>query len=199
MNHSTHADISRPVHQPLAVLYDSLLVSGASLLIALSAQVAVPLPFTPVPLTFQTLVVLAAGMVLGSLRGALAVALYMLEGCAGLPVFSGGASGIAHLLGPTGGYVLGFLPAAWLTGALAETGWDRRLCTTVAAMLAGNSLIYLFGVGWLTRFVGAERVIHLGFLPFIPGDLLKTAIAAALLPAAWRLRNRPASTRERRG
>jgi biotin transport system substrate-specific component len=187
MLYPTYADLARPAWKPLGLLYDFLLVSGASLLIAVSGQIAIPLPFTPVPLTLQTLVVLAAGVVLGSSRGALAVTLYLLEGCAGLPVFSGAASGITHLLGPTGGYLLGFLPAAWLTGVLAEKGWDRRLLSTLVAMLAGNALIYLPGVAWLARFVGAERAMQLGFLPFIPGDLLKTAIAVGLLPAIWRL------------
>jgi biotin transport system substrate-specific component len=122
MTHPTYADLARPAWTPLDLLYDFLLVSGASILIAISAQIAIPLPFTPVPLTLQTLVVLAAGVVLGSSRGALAITLYLLEGCAGLPVFSGAASGITHLLGPTGGYLIGFLPAAWLTGFLAEKG-----------------------------------------------------------------------------
>ena len=146
MAHPTYADLVRPAWKPLGLLYDFVLVSGASLLIVVSAQIAIPLPFTPVPLTLQTLAVLAAGTALGSSRGALAVALYLWEGCAGLPVFSGAASGITHLLGPTGGYLLGFLPAAWLTGVLAEKGWDRRIPSTLVAILAGNVLLYLPGV-----------------------------------------------------
>ena len=131
-----------------------LLVPAASLLIAAAAQVAIPLPFTPVPLTGQTFGVLLTGMALGSRRGALAVALYVLEGAVGLPFFAGGAAGLAKLLGPTGGYLFAFPIAAFVAGLLAERGWDRKPLTTVLGMLLASLTIFIFGALWLSRFVG---------------------------------------------
>ena len=165
-----------------------LLVPAASLLIAAAAQVAIPLPFTPVPLTGQTFGVLLTGMALGSRRGALAVALYVLEGAVGLPFFAGGAAGLAKLLGPTGGYLFAFPIAAFVAGLLAERGWDRRPLTTVLGMLLASLTIFFFGALWLSRFVGGiVPAVVQGVLPFLPGDLIKSLLAAGLLPAAWRL------------
>lgn len=173
--------------QGLAV--DLLLILGGSLFTALMAQIAIPLPFTPVPITGQTMAVLLVGAALGSRRGALSMAAYLLEGALGLPVFAGGATGLARLHGPTGGYLLGFLAAAFITGWLAERGWDRRPFTAALAMLIGNAMIYLFGLPWLAffleGFLGPKGALALGLLPFIPGDLLKLALAAFLLPSAW--------------
>ncbi len=170
---------------------DGALVVGASLLIALSAQVVVPLPYSPVPVTGQTFAVLLAGALLGSRRGLLAVAAYLAQGAAGLPVFAGGTGGAFHFLGPTGGYLLGFLPAAWLVGRLAEAGWDRRLWSAAAAMAAGNMLILACGAAWLLPFAGADGAVAAGILPFLPGDLLKVALAAALLPTGWKALTAP--------
>ncbi|MDW8185453.1 MAG: biotin transporter BioY [Anaerolineae bacterium] len=166
-----------------------LLILGGSLFAALMAQIAIPLPFTPVPITGQTLAVLLVGASLGSRRGALSIAAYVLEGALGLPVFAGGAAGISRLQGPTGGYLIGFIAAAFITGWLAERGWDRRPLSTALAMLAGNAVIYLFGLPWLALFLGGflgpKGAIALGLLPFIPGDLLKLALATLLLPSTW--------------
>lgn len=172
------------------VLADGLLVLGASLFIALSAQLAVPLPFTPVPVTGQTFAVLLAGALLGSRRGTLAVAAYLAEGASGLPVFAGGAGGAAHLLGPTAGYLFAFGPAAWIVGILCEHGFDRRVGTTAAAMAAGTAVILGGGVAWLATTVGPARALALGVTPFLPGAALKILLAAALLPSAWRLAGR---------
>lgn len=177
------------------LLRDALLVVGFSLLTALCARIVIPLPFTPVPITGQTFAVLLTGAALGARRGAAAMGLYVLEGLVGLPVFAGGASGLARLLGPTGGYLLGYIAAAYLTGTLAERGWDRTVRWAAAAMAAGNVVVYLFGVPWLAlvpRVVGGvplgwERAVTLGLLPFIPGDLIKLAAAAVALPGAWAL------------
>ena len=114
----------------------------------------------------------------------------------GLPVFAGGAAGIARLAGPTGGYLAGLVAAAFLTGLLAEHGWDRRVWTAMLAMLLGNIAIYALGLPWLAHFVGGGKVIALGLLPFIPGDLLKLSIAATLLPGAWALLGRGKRWRE---
>ncbi len=168
---------------------DVLLVLGGSLFTALMARITIPLPFTPVPITGQTLAVLLVGAALGSRRGALSMAAYVLEGALGLPVFAGGTAGLRRLTGPTGGYLIGFIAAAFVTGWLAERGWDRRPLWTALAMLIGNAVIYLFGLPWLAMFLGGfagpKGALALGLLPFIPGDLLKLALAAFLLPSAW--------------
>lgn len=172
------------------LLADVLLVLAGTGLVAGAAQISIPLPFTPVPITGQTFAVLLTGAALGARRGAAAIVLYVLEGLAGLPVFAGGASGLARLLGPTGGYLLGFIAAAYLTGTLAERGWDRTIRWAAAAMAAGNLVIYLFGVPWLAIFLGWPKAVTGGLLPFIPGDLLKLAAAALALPGAWALLRR---------
>jgi len=168
-------------------LYDITLIVGASLFIALMAQVALYVPFSPVPISGQTLAVLLTGVLLGSKKGSLAVLAYLTEGAAGLPVFAAARGGIAVLLGPTGGYLLGFAVAAFLVGLLAEKGWGRKLTGTLAMMTLGNLVIYAFGLPWLANFVGAEQTLSLGFYPFLPGDLLKLLLATFLLPSAWKL------------
>lgn len=166
---------------------EALLVLGGSVLVGLSAYARIDLPLGPVPITGQTFAVLLVGAALGSRRGALAMVAYLAEGAVGLPVFAGGACCIPWLLGPTAGYLWSYPAAAWLVGWLAERGWDRRPHTAALAMLAGNALIYLVGLPWLGSFVGPERVLATGLIPFIPGDLLKLLLAAAALPAAWSL------------
>ena len=190
MTYATYADAWRPTTNVHAWGYDVVAVMGGSVFLALSAQVAMPLPFSPVPLTGQTLGVLLLGLVLGHRRGAASVLTYLLEGSVGLPVFAGGAGGLPVLLGPTGGYLIGFVAAAYLTGLLAERGWDRGRATTLLAMLVGNGVIYVCGLPWLSIFVGADKVIALGLLPFLFGDLVKAGVAMALVPVGWRLLER---------
>jgi biotin transport system substrate-specific component len=186
----TYADLARPraatTGTATALAFDAGLVVAGSLVVALAAQVAVPLPFTPVPLTMQPFAVLLVGALLGSRRGALAMLAYLAEGAAGLPVFAGGAAGIGRILGPTGGYLMGFVPAAFVTGSLAERGWDRRFLTTWAAMALGSACIFAFGLAWLARFTGPSRVLELGLYPFVVGDVLKQILGALVLPGAWR-------------
>jgi len=182
----TLADLARPRTRASALAYDAALVVAGSLLVAFSAQVAVPLPFTPVPVTGQPFAVLFVGALLGARRGALALLAYLAEGALGAPVFAGGALGIAALAGPSGGYLVGFVPAAWTVGALAERGWDRRFVTTWAAMALGTACLYAVGLAQLSRFVGADHALALGFLPFALGDLLKITLAALALPLGWR-------------
>ncbi len=181
------ADLLRPAQGQSAWLYDLGVIAGGSILIALSAQLEIHVGFSPVPITGQTFAVLLLGALLGSWRGALAVTAYLIEGAAGLPVFAGGAGGAAHLIGPTAGYLAGFLVAAYLTGWLAERGWDRYMPATLVAMLLGNAVIYLFGLVWLARFIGAENLLAAGLYPFVPGDLAKIILAAILLPGGWAL------------
>jgi biotin transport system substrate-specific component len=166
---------------------DILLIASGSLFVAGMAQVRIPLPFTPVPITGQTFAVLLVGAVLGSRRGAASLLLYLIQGMLGLPVFAGGASGLAYLIGPTGGYLVGFVVAASLIGLLAARGMDRRIPSALLAFLAGEIVIYLFGVSWLSVFLGIQRAIIAGLLPFILGDAIKLAAAGLVLPAAWTL------------
>jgi biotin transport system substrate-specific component len=163
------------------------LVVTASVVVAMFAQLQYVLPVTPVPITGQTLAVLLVGAALGSRRGALAMGVYLVEGAVGIPVFAGGGLGLPWLLGPTAGYLWSLPLAAWIVGWLAERGWDRGPVTAALSMLAGNGVIYLVGLPWLAVFVGWEQVLSAGLLPFIPGDLIKVAIAAAVLPTTWAL------------
>ncbi|MBM3319541.1 MAG: biotin transporter BioY [Candidatus Eisenbacteria bacterium] len=169
-----------------ALLHRAALAIGASLLVAASAQIAFRVPFSPVPVTAQTLAVLLVGALLGSRLGTAAILLYLMEGAAGLPFFAQGAGGVAFLAGPTGGYLFAFVPAAFLVGALAERGWDRRPLAAAAAMALGSAVILLGGASFLARLIGPERAIDAGILPFLPGDLLKTALAALAVSAARR-------------
>jgi len=182
----TMADAIRPSTRVTPLAYEVLLVLLGSALIALSAWVAVPVPFSPVPVTGQTFAVLLVGSALGARRGAAAALAYLAEGCSGLPVFAGGAAGPHVMLGPTGGYLAGFVLGALVCGTLAERGWDRRVSTTVASMVLGNVMILVPGLLQLQAFVGPDRVLAMGLVPFLAGDVVKIAIAAALLPLAWK-------------
>lgn len=169
------------------IRYELALIVAGSLLIAATAQIAIPLGFSPVPITGQTFGILLIGALYGARRGALTVIAYLAEGAAGLPVFAAFGAGATHLLGPTGGYLVGFVPAAFLVGVLAQRGWDRWFLTTVAAMVAGNLVIFIVGATWLTAFIDADLAITLGVVPFLPGAVVKIVLAALLLPAGWRL------------
>ncbi len=175
----------RPKAKQLALLYDGILVLGGSLLIALSAQVNVPM--WPVPMTGQTIAVLMLSALLGARLGFWTVLLYLTQGMAGLPVFAQARGGLPVLLGPTGGYLLGFLGAAIVIGMLTDHGWDRHMPSTLLAMLLGNLVIYTCGLIWLTGFVGPGSVLALGLYPFLAGELLKMLLAALVLPWGWRL------------
>ena len=159
-----------------------------SLLLTLSAKAQIP--FYPVPLTMQTFVVLAIGFAYGWRLGALTILLYLAEGAVGLSVFAGTPEkgiGVAYMLGTTGGYLLGFVVAAGVCGYLAEKGWDRRASTTVAAMLIGNLIIYALGLLWLGALLGWDKpLLQWGLYPFLPGDLVKIALAVVVLPGAWK-------------
>ncbi len=168
-------------------LRDVFLVFSGTLFVALLAQVRISLPFTPVPLTGQTFAVLLVGAALGSKRGTGSLTLYTVIGALGLPVFAGGAAGMAYLAGPTLGYLVGFVVAAFVIGRLAERGLERSLRTSLLPFFAGTLVIYTFGVGWLALLFGVEKALTLGVLPFIVGDAIKLALAALALPAAWKL------------
>jgi len=171
---------------------DLLLILGFTAVTALSAQIAFYIG--PVPITGQTFAVLLTGALLGSKRGALSQLTYLGLGAMGAPIFAGWMGGPAVLMGPTGGYLIGFVAAAFVVGLLAERGWDRRTWSMALAMLIGNSVIYAFGLPWLSIWLGhvaaADSVLAVGLYPFIPGDLLKLVLAAIALPSGWALLNR---------
>lgn len=192
--HTTLVDVLSPRRQR-SWLLDAVLVVLFSAFVALTAQVEIPL--WPVPLTLQTLGVLFTGAVLGSWRGVVALLLYLTEGALGLPVFAGGASGVGYMLGPTGGYLAGFVVAAGIVGWLAQRGWDRRLVWAVVAMVIGNVVIYVCGVAWLAMFLGdLWGALVKGMLLFLIGDLIKIAVAALALPGGWKLVRRQDSLEE---
>lgn len=163
----------------------ALIISFNLLLIA-SAQIAIPLS-GGVPITGQTFGVLLAAMALGRVRGVGVVALYLAEGAAGLPVFASGGAGPAVFVGPTGGYLLGFLASAWLVGTLADRGWDRSYMKSLSALAAGTALIFLVGLAWLSQFVSGTTLLLVGLYPFLPGAALKIAAAFWLLPMTEKL------------
>lgn len=164
----------------------ALLVVAGSLIVALLAQVSVPLPFTPVPVTGQTLAVLLVGGALGWQLGGLSLLLYLAEGAVGLPVYASHASGLASF-GATGGYLVGFVLMALVVGWLAQRGWDRSVGKSILAMVIGEAVLYAIAVPWLGVSVGFQHAIPLGFTPFVLGDALKLMIAGGLFPVAWKL------------
>jgi biotin transport system substrate-specific component len=171
---------------------DAALVLAAAALTAACAQISFYLPGNPVPVTGQTFAVLLSAAALGANRGAAALLLYVLLGVVGLPVYADGTHGIDVVTGATGGYLVGFLVAGWVVGRLAEARMDRRPVTALPLFLIGSAIIYVVGVPWLAVSVHQSLgwAISNGFTDFIPGDLVKAAAAAGLLPAAWKLASR---------
>ena len=166
------------------------LVVGLTLFTAVCAQVSVPLPFTPVPLTLQTFAVLAGAGALGAQRAVASQILYVVLAAAGAPVLAGGSHGIAALTGATGGYIAGFIASSFVVGAIARTGATRNVASTAAAYVAGTATIYLLGVSWLavSAHMSALDAIRAGMIPFLVGDAIKAVMAGAILPTAWQLR-----------
>ena len=167
-------------------------------LTAIAAQISVPLPFTPVPFTLQPMVVLLGGAALGARLGMASQVLYLGLGIAGFPVFAASAvlpQGALRLLGPTGGYLMSYPFAAFVAGTLAERGFDRRYITSVIAMAAGLAVVFTFGVLWLAWFArpvqsGLGNALRTGLYPFLPADIIKIGIAAAIMPGVWTLLGR---------
>ncbi len=177
----------------LSAISRATAVVFVTLLTVVAAQVSIPLPFTPVPFTLQPMVVLLGAAALGARLGASAQMAYLALGVAGIPVFAASAvlpQGVARLLGPTGGYLMSYPFAAFVTGYLAERGLDRRYLTSVIAMGAGLAIIFSGGVLWLAFGVphaGLSAAVASGLVPFVLADILKLFLAASILPAAWHL------------
>ena len=169
------------------------LVVAFSLLTALAAQIVIPIG--PVPITGQTFAVLLTGALLGSRLGAMVMIVYLIEGASGLPFFYGGHGGFAHLLGPTGGYLVAFPAAAFITGAFAENGWDKRFFTAVIAMAIGSLVILAAGWTWFAVLMHATPLaaFKVSVMPHLAGDVVKILLAAAVLPTGWALLKRKAS------
>jgi biotin transport system substrate-specific component len=166
----------------------AVIIGGAGL-IAACAQISIPLGFTPVPVTGQTFAVLLVGAGLGSVAGTASTLLYVALGAVGLPIYADHSHGWHVVSSANGGYLVGFIVAAAVTGSLAERRWDRRFSSSLGALLTGNVVIYLFGVAWLAHdaHFSFATALEKGLYPFVPGDVLKMYLAAALLPAAWKL------------
>ncbi len=169
------------------VAADMLLVIGASVLIAIAAQIAIPLPFTPVPMTMQPLAVIFIGVALGSTRGAAAATLYLLEGFSGLPVFAQGNGGPAVLLGLTAGYLLSYPAAAWVAGFVSERGWGSSIVRSVTGMLLALTVIYAGGWSWFAALTNPQFAFAQAVVPFVLADIVKVALGATLLPKAQKL------------
>jgi len=166
------------------IVRDVVLVVSFALLTAVCAKIKLQIGI--VPITMQTFAVILSGLLLGSRRGALSQITYLFGGLSGILWFSLGG-GMAYLMSPTLGYIVGFIFAAFIVGKLAERGWDRKLITTGLAMIIGLSIVYFFGLLWLARFVPADRLLAAGLIPFLPGEVLKVLLAGLLLPLGWKL------------
>lgn len=191
---TTHPKTLSAVVLPRGLAATFALMVGFAILTSLAAQVRIPLPGTPVPITGQTFAVLVGGAVLGSWAGAGSQVIYLAMGFVGLPVFAGGQGGIEYATGATFGYLVGFIAAAWVVGRLSERGQDRHVWSAIPAFLTGNAVIYLFGVTWLWWTVDSittlQEALVAGFVPFVIGDLVKIVLAGVSLPIAWRLTRR---------
>lgn len=191
MSTATLAIAASPARARSKTAYRVLLAFAGSWLVAGLAQIEIKLPFTPVPITGQTLGVLLVGASLGAGLGALSMALYLLQGSLGLPFFSGGDSGVEFLkaASASGGYLWGFVVAAALVGWLAQRGWDRSLRSSIGAMFLGEVALYAIAIPWLMQALdlSLDDALVIGFAPFVLGDTLKLLLAAGLLPGAWRL------------
>ncbi len=178
---------------PRSAVTTGVLMVGFALFTALAAQVVIPVPGNPVPITGQTFAVLLAGAALGSAAGAGSMMIYWIMGAAGLPFYNTGSGGWEAATGPTAGYLVGFIAAAWLIGKFAERGQDRTIDLALPAFLAGHMIIYVFGVTWLFVSVPAitnvPQALIVGFLPFTIADAAKILAAGLLLPAAWKMVN----------
>jgi biotin transport system substrate-specific component len=185
------------------ILLDLVLVAAGAALTAIAAQIAIPL--WPVPVTMQTLAVLLVGVSLGAVRGALSMVLYAALGIVGLPVFSDASSGFSVIAGPTGGYIVGFIFAAGLTGWLAQRQWDRKVLRSILAFLGGTVVVFAFGLPWLAYALGTlgapndlNAVLQAGFYPFIVGGIAKALLAAGIIAASWRAIERGDARRAKR-
>jgi len=176
--------IPRIENKILILVKDVVLVLSFTALTGICAKLKIEIG--PVPITMQTFAVLLSGAILGSIRGAMSQFVYLISGLAGIPWFSRGG-GMVYIFSPTFGYIVGFVLAAYLVGFFCEKGWDRKIEKAILAMIIGSIVLYIPGLLWLGKFVGLERVLTIGFYPFIAGDILKIFLAGSILPFGWKL------------
>lgn len=187
------ADLIRPDLLRSVAVRNAVLVTAGAMLLAVASQIRIPLGFTPVPINGGTFAVMVIGAALGARRGGAAVALYLMAGMIGVPVYAGASGGVEVAFGATGGYLLGYFVAAVLIGAAAERGADRRVRSAIPAMLVGSVVIYTLGASWLAVSVGVplfgwtDSAWSMGVAPFLAGDAVKLVLAGLALPATWRL------------
>lgn len=172
--------------KPNSLLAEIPMLLTFNLLLVACSYISINLPFSPVPITGQTFGVLLVAMALGRVRGTAVVLAYLLEGAAGLPVFAGGTAGVVKFFGPTGGYLVGFLASAYIVGLLADKGWDKGYVKSIFAMTIGTVLIFIAGLSQLSFFVPSGSLFTMGLTPFIPGAIIKIAIASVILPSIWK-------------
>lgn len=172
----TFTDTLKPRDKSLGIAFDFLLVLAGSFLIALSAQLAIPLPFTPIPVSMQSFAILMVGGLVGAKKGFAAVLTYIAQGCLGLPVFAGGVAGFANLIGPRGGYLLGFLAAAFVIGFIIQKMGKKSVFKLFTSFLIADLTILVLGGLWLSLFVGATHAFSLGIAPFLLGELTKVTL-----------------------
>jgi biotin transport system substrate-specific component len=172
--------------KPNSIANELPILLAFNLLLVACSYLAINLPFSPVPITGQTFGVLLIAMTLGRIRGVGVVLAYLIEGAVGIPVFAGGTAGLVKFVGPTGGYLIGFLVTAYLVGWMADNGWDRSYFKSIAAMTLGTVVIFVFGLIWLAKFIPSEALLTAGLYPFVPGALFKIALASVILPTTWK-------------
>ena len=176
-----YTDIIQPAKSVSKTASQIILIIAASLLLGISAQFSINLPFSPVPITGQTLVVLLIGCLMGKYHGMAAISLYLAQGAVGFPVFAGGKSGFITLFGPTGGYLFGFIVAVYVVGILTDLRYNRSILYTIFSLILGNLIIYIFGLFWLVQFVGESNALQFGLYPFLVGDLLKILLGTMIV------------------
>lgn len=186
MRTNAHAATVYDLIKPSSRWIEVPLLLGFNLVLVGCSYLAFNLPFSPVPVTAQTFGVLLIAMALGRVRGTAVVLAYLAEGAAGLPVFAGGKAGVAALVGPTGGYLIGFLVAAYFVGWLADRGWDKGYVRSILAMALGTVVIFACGLSQLVLYAPGAAVLTMGLYPFISGALVKIAVAAIILPSVWK-------------
>lgn len=174
-------------HRKASLLQESIIISSGVFILSVLAQISIPLPFTPVPITAQTLGILVIGSTYGRNRAFTTILLYVLLGLGGLPIFSEGKFGIASLLGPTGGYLIGFILAGSCVGYLGDKMHDRKLINSLLIFLLGHVIIFTTGMLWLAKYVGIHNVLVMGLYPFLPGLVIKTVFASLITTSVWKL------------
>jgi len=173
--------LTKQLAESKSVIANIAIAFSGSILLALLARLSIPVPFSPVPITGQTFGILFLGATLGSRIGVLSVVMYIAEGMLGVPVFAGGSIGFLYLLGPTGGYIFGFIPAVYLVGYLTEKGWMNNVFSTSVAMIFGTSIIFIFGINWLAVTAGFGTAVSIGLFPFLSGAAVKIVLATGIV------------------